>query len=103
MIRAVPATTGNQNFTRTATIPCQDRANQFIRTLVSRTYYALFWFMVPNRRGETGQPVFERASLVMAIPGYNVRKAAQVTAFFAKKEGGAIEVLKVAKLLYLAD
>ncbi len=39
----------------------------------------------------------------MAIPGYNVRKAAQVTAFFAKKEGGEIEVLKVAKLLYLAD
>jgi uncharacterized phage-associated protein len=39
----------------------------------------------------------------MAIPGYNVRKAAQVTAFFAKKQGGAIDVLKVAKLLYLAD
>jgi uncharacterized phage-associated protein len=39
----------------------------------------------------------------MAIPGYNVRKAAQVTAFFAKKQGGAIPVLKVAKLLYLAD
>jgi uncharacterized phage-associated protein len=39
----------------------------------------------------------------MTIPGYNVRKAAQVTAFFAIKQGGAIEVLKVAKLLYLAD
>jgi uncharacterized phage-associated protein len=39
----------------------------------------------------------------MAIPGYNIRKAAQVTAFFAKKQGGAINVLKVAKLLYLAD
>lgn len=39
----------------------------------------------------------------MPIPGYNVRKAAQVTAFFAAKEGGAIAVLKVAKLLYLAD
>jgi uncharacterized phage-associated protein len=39
----------------------------------------------------------------MAIPGYNVRKAAQVTAFFAQKQGGGIEVLKVAKLLYLAD
>jgi hypothetical protein len=36
----------------------------------------------------------------MAIPDYNVRKAAQVTAFFAKKQGGAIDVLKVAKLLY---
>ena len=39
----------------------------------------------------------------MTIPGYNIRKAAQVTAFFAIKQGGAIEVLKVAKLLYLAD
>lgn len=39
----------------------------------------------------------------MAIPGYNIRKAAQVTAFFAKKEGGSINVLKLAKLLYLAD
>jgi len=39
----------------------------------------------------------------MPIPGYNVRKAAQVTAFFAKKQGGSIEVLKVAKLLYLGD
>jgi uncharacterized phage-associated protein len=43
----------------------------------------------------------ERAQ--MPIPGYNVRKAAQVTAFFAKKQGGSIAVLKVAKLLYLAD
>ena len=39
----------------------------------------------------------------MSFPGYNVRKAAQVTAFFAKKQGGSIEVLKLAKLLYLAD
>jgi uncharacterized phage-associated protein len=39
----------------------------------------------------------------MPLSGYNVRKAAQVTAFFAKREGGSIEVLKVAKLLYLGD
>jgi uncharacterized phage-associated protein len=39
----------------------------------------------------------------MPFPGYNVRKAAQVTAFFAKKQGGDIAVLKLAKLLYLAD
>src|SRR5215469_9113792 len=39
----------------------------------------------------------------MAFPGYNIRKAAQVTAFFASKAGGSVEVLKVAKLLYLAD
>lgn len=37
------------------------------------------------------------------IPGYNVRKAAQVAAFFAKKQGGAIGVLKLVKLIYLAD
>jgi uncharacterized phage-associated protein len=37
------------------------------------------------------------------VHGYNVRKAAQVTAFFAKREGGNINVLKLAKLLYLAD
>jgi uncharacterized phage-associated protein len=39
----------------------------------------------------------------MVLSGYNVRKAAQVTAFFAKKQGGAIDVLKLAKLLYLVD
>lgn len=39
----------------------------------------------------------------MTAPCYNVRKAAQVSAFFAKKDGGAINVLKLAKLLYLAD
>lgn len=37
------------------------------------------------------------------LPGYNVKKAAQVAAFFAIKEGGEIEVLKLAKLIYLAD
>jgi uncharacterized phage-associated protein len=57
----------------------------------------------PNGAWEAIFDRFERATLVMAIPGYSVRKAAQVTAFFAKKEGGAINVLKVAKLLYLAD
>lgn len=36
-------------------------------------------------------------------PGYNVRKAAQVAAFFVREEGGQIAVLKLAKLLYLAD
>ena len=39
----------------------------------------------------------------MTIPGYNVRKAAQVTAFFAVRQGGSINVLKLAGLLYLAD
>lgn len=50
----------------------------------------------PRVRAPEGRPS-------MAIPGYSVRKAAQVTAFFAKKEGGQINVLKLAKLLYLAD
>lgn len=35
--------------------------------------------------------------------GYKTRKAAQVAAFFALKEGGSINVLKLAKLLYLGD
>lgn len=34
---------------------------------------------------------------------FNVRKAAQVAAFFACAEGGKINVLKLAKLIYLAD
>lgn len=34
---------------------------------------------------------------------YNARKAAQVAAFFAKQEGGKINVLKLVKLIYLAD
>lgn len=36
-------------------------------------------------------------------PWFNTRKAAQVVAFFAREEGGSINVLKVAKLVYLAD
>ncbi len=34
---------------------------------------------------------------------FNVRKAAQVVAFFAREEGGSINVLKLSKLVYLAD
>ncbi len=37
------------------------------------------------------------------IAGFNVRKAAQVAAFFALSEGGSINVLKLVKLIYLAD
>lgn len=37
------------------------------------------------------------------IPGYNVRKAAQLVAFFANRQGGSINVLKLSKLVYLAD
>jgi uncharacterized phage-associated protein len=36
-------------------------------------------------------------------PWFNVRKAAQVAAFFAKQEGGNINVLKLVKLIYLAN
>lgn len=36
-------------------------------------------------------------------PWYNVRKAAQVAAFFSHAEGGNINVLKLVKLVYLAD
>lgn len=34
---------------------------------------------------------------------FKVRKAAQVAAYFAKAEGGSINVLKLVKLIYLAD
>lgn len=34
---------------------------------------------------------------------FNARKAAQVVAFFAMKQSGQINVLKLAKLVYLAD
>jgi uncharacterized phage-associated protein len=34
---------------------------------------------------------------------FKVRKAAQIAAFFARKEGGAINLLKLVKLIYLAN
>jgi len=34
---------------------------------------------------------------------FNVRKAAQVVTYFAKAEGGSINVLKLVKIIYLAD
>lgn len=37
------------------------------------------------------------------LQGYSVRKAAQVVAYFAIRQGGRINVLKLAKLIYLAD
>ncbi|KNY33205.1 MULTISPECIES: Panacea domain-containing protein [Agrobacterium] len=41
---------------------------------------------------------------VPTIPDwFMTRKAAQVTAFFALKAGGAINILKATKLIYLAD
>jgi len=39
----------------------------------------------------------------MAIPWFNVRKAAQIAAFFAREQGGEINVLKLTKLVYIAD
>ena len=36
-------------------------------------------------------------------PWFNVRKAAQVSAFFAREEKGSINVLKLVKLVYLAN
>ncbi len=35
--------------------------------------------------------------------GFNTRKAAQVAAYFARAAGGSIYVLKLVKLIYLAD
>ncbi len=39
----------------------------------------------------------------MTLEWFNTRKAAQVVAFFACKEGRPIPVLKLAKLIYLSD
>ncbi len=36
-------------------------------------------------------------------PEFNTKKAAQVSALFAQNQGGTIDVLKLVKLLYLAD
>ncbi len=36
---------------------------------------------------------------MMPPPWFNVRKAAQIAAFFAGKEGKRIQVLKLAKLI----
>jgi uncharacterized phage-associated protein len=37
------------------------------------------------------------------LPGFDIEKAAQATAFFALKSGGSINVLKLSKLLYIAE
>ncbi len=37
------------------------------------------------------------------MSAFDVRKAAHVAAFFTKREGGSINVLKLVKLIYLAD
>lgn len=37
------------------------------------------------------------------MPWFKTRKAAQVAAFFARKEGGSINLLKLVKLIYLAN
>ena len=39
----------------------------------------------------------------MLLPGYDARKAAQVAAYFALRANGGINVLKLSKLLYLAE
>lgn len=39
----------------------------------------------------------------MYLPGYDIPKAAQVVAYFALKSGGSINVLKLSKLVYLAE
>lgn len=39
----------------------------------------------------------------MTTPWFNARKAAQVAAYFALRAGGAVNILKLVKLIYLAD
>lgn len=40
---------------------------------------------------------------MLEVDMYTARKAAQMAAFFTQKQGGSINVLKLTKLLYLAD
>jgi uncharacterized phage-associated protein len=49
-----------------------------------------------NRNGVNGE-------VEVRVDGFKARKAAQVAAFFAKAQGGTINVLKLVKLIYLAD
>jgi uncharacterized phage-associated protein len=39
----------------------------------------------------------------MLLPGFDIRKSAQAVAFLAIKAGGTINVLKLSKLVYLAE
>jgi uncharacterized phage-associated protein len=39
----------------------------------------------------------------MTTPWFNVRKAAQMAAYFALRAGGAVNILKLVKLIYLAN
>jgi len=49
-------------------------------------------------------PISEMTDFTPRIPPwFNVRKASQVVAFFALREGGSINILKLVKLIYLAD
>lgn len=58
--------------------------------------------LVATLRVERRDPI-GRDRVMRPAFGYSTRKAAQVAAFFAMSEGGSINVLKLAKLLYLAD
>ena len=48
-------------------------------------------------------PLYEVRKRTMKLPHFKILKAAQVAAYFALKEGGKINVLKLTKLIYLAD
>jgi uncharacterized phage-associated protein len=43
------------------------------------------------------------AAYYAPLVGFESRKAAQISAYFADKEGGSIEKLKLIKLIYLAE
>jgi uncharacterized phage-associated protein len=45
----------------------------------------------------------DRQTGCLTMDGYNGHKAAQVAAYFALRAGGTINILKLAKLLYLAE
>jgi uncharacterized phage-associated protein len=50
-----------------------------------------------------GVRLAKKATVVAMASWFNIRKAAQVAAFFALRQGGQIHVLKLTKLVYLSD
>ena len=55
------------------------------------------------RRTRPNKAELEEREIAIGSEMFNSRKAAQMAAVFAKKHGGTINVLKLMKLLYLAD
>lgn len=65
-----------------------------------KTICGIFW----TNKGKIGiMPLIIEFIDLQMSEWFNIRKAAQVAAFFARSEGGNINVLKLVKLIYLSD